>query len=213
MVPSTYTFNRPLRSVPASCRSRLSVGHGLFLSVLLLVAAASPRGTHAARADTTGQRCASSEFLIDPRCYDIWHGKQDHVYLAGFWKLKKLEGTANNPPDDAGTIEGFAQPGFDDSSWDEVPVPWDLSLPHKDRSGGRPRRGRGFDGVYWYRRTIELPDRPAGTRAILFFGQVNDQVELYVNGKYVGRHENRYGRHVHRGDQSMGESEHPLFQS
>jgi hypothetical protein len=47
---------------------------------------------------------------------------------------------------------------------------------------------RFYQGVAWYRRTFEIPLAWAGKRAMLHFGAVDYQAEVFVNGTSVGTH-------------------------
>ena len=143
---------------------------------------------------------AIRQYRLDPKLYDIWHGSKDRVYLTGIWKLKKLPQTRDNPPQDAGTTGGFAQPEYDDSSWPPAIVPWDVNLPYPPPANRRQRPKAGFSGVFWYRRTVDLPSRPPGTRALLFFGDVAEEADIFVNGRHVGSHKNSFVRGFRRGE-------------
>jgi hypothetical protein len=73
---------------------------------------------------------------LDPQLYDIWAGKKDRIYLAGAWKIKKLEGTKyafdnqyeshgtleiknkpGKPIIDQGTKDGYWRPNYNDTKW------------------------------------------------------------------------------------------------
>ena len=86
---------------------------------------------------------------------------QDHLLdLSGQWKF--------HPGDDP----RWASADFDDSDWAtiEVPKAW--------RDAGYP----DLSGFGWYRTAVRLP---AGTTAI-YFAQVDDTYEVYVNGTRIG---------------------------
>ena len=73
---------------------------------------------------------------------------------------------------------GCIEPGFDDSSWQEmeVPVLWEQE--------GLPN----FDGLVWFRKTIEVPDSWVGKELVLELGPIDDQDTTWVNGVKVGAH-------------------------
>lgn len=49
--------------------------------------------------------------------------------------------------------------------------------------------GHTYDGVAWYRRTVELPAiDPPPARAVLAFGGVDEDCWVWINGKSVGAH-------------------------
>jgi len=66
--------------------------------------------------------------------------------LAGAWRFA-------TDPRAAGEAAGWADPAFDDSAWESLPVPspWEAAG-HKD-----------YDGIAWYRRRIEVPPAWRGT--------------------------------------------------
>ena len=67
----------------------------------------------------------------------------------------------------------------DDSGWENQQVPgrWSGDL-------------QAFDGVIWYRKTIEIPESWAGKPATLSLGKIDDVDQTYVNGKLVGSTDN-----------------------
>ena len=75
--------------------------------------------------------------------------------------------------------EAWAKPTFDHSGWKTMKVPGHfdaVELP-------------GFDGVVWFRKTMELSARQAKTVATLYVGQIDDMDVTWVNGTRVGGHE------------------------
>ena len=69
-----------------------------------------------------------------------------------------------------------AQPGFADSQWPE------MDLPQTWENGGL----KDFDGVVWFRKTIEIPESWAGKDLQLDLGPVDDMDATYLNGTLVG---------------------------
>lgn len=70
-------------------------------------------------------------------------------------------------------------PGYDDSSWKEVRYPmdvWGMGLGY-------------FGGFFWIRKQFTL-DRVPGTDVFLSLGTVYGAADVYLNGKYVGSHNN-----------------------
>lgn len=94
--------------------------------------------------------------------------------LAGMWKFQ--------PGDDP----AWAEPDFDDSSWDDVEVPGLL------QTQGYP----GFDDIGWYRITLRLP-RARGDLA-LSLGPILVGYEIYVNGHLLGSVPDDFRRGVAR---------------
>jgi AraC-like DNA-binding protein len=92
----------------------------------------------------------------------------DHVLsLAGPWKIA-LE---DNP--------GFAERDFDDSSWDDIPLPGDL-VKFMIKKTGRSM------GVCWLRKTVELDSGLKKEDLGLILGRIGNADETYVNGYFVG---------------------------
>ena len=48
---------------------------------------------------------------------------------------------------------------------------------------------KGYVGSAWYRRTVELPENPGGTHAVLLFGGVDECAWVWVNGEFAGAHD------------------------
>lgn len=82
---------------------------------------------------------------------------------------------------DPGTIQGWAKPDLDTSGWRTV------QMPQPFEQAGLP----DFDGIVWFRRTVELPDGLAGQTLKLGLGPVDDVDTTFVNGINVGQM-NRY---------------------
>ncbi|MAI30806.1 MAG: hypothetical protein CMM07_03930 [Rhodopirellula sp.] len=76
--------------------------------------------------------------------------------------------------------EAWAKPNFDHSKWKTMKVPshFDtVELP-------------GFDGVVWFRKSIELSVQQSKAAATLHLGQIDDMDVTWVNGTRVGGYEN-----------------------
>ena len=73
----------------------------------------------------------------------------------------------------------WAARDLDDSHW-EI-----MNLPTHWESAGLP----GFDGVVWFRRTVEVPALIANGEATLELGAIDDMDVTWINGKRVGGYE------------------------
>lgn len=85
-----------------------------------------------------------------------------------------------------GDPAGAEKTDFDDSGWKSVTLPraWnEADAFHKDIKDHTT-------GIAWYRKTFTLPASATGRKVFLEFEGVRQGVEFYVNGKWVGRHEN-----------------------
>lgn len=78
-------------------------------------------------------------------------------------------------PGNLGVDRGYASPEFDDSDWEEMPVPsyWQ-------------QHGHFCNGAAWYRRTIEVPDAWVGRDLNLRLGAIDDFDQTYFSGVKVG---------------------------
>ena len=87
---------------------------------------------------------------------------------------RRWHAAALRQPEPAGNA--WASPGLDDSGWPtlRVPMVWE-------------EQGlEGFDGIVWYRRTVELSAAQAQGPATLKLGTIDDGDETFVNGQRVG---------------------------
>ena len=100
--------------------------------------------------------------------------KIDFEGNATLWWDKKL---ASDP----GSSEGWARQDFDDSEWTEMSVPglWD-----GDNSD--------WDGLVWYRKTVEIPEEWQGKDLILEPGAIDDADITFWQGQEVGRTTNQH---------------------
>lgn len=130
--------------------------------------------------------------------------------LSGTWALSPYVVTANesDPAHMAGFTQGYYQPGFDDSSWQQTPVP--LLWPRVDQwhAGKMPSfpdadpqdpimtmifsRAASWEHANsvvsaWYRTSFDLP-AGSGRRCRINFGGVGTYCEVYLNGRKIGSH-------------------------
>lgn len=69
----------------------------------------------------------------------------------------------------------------DDSRWCDIQVPGLFEDQLKDRYGA-------FDGLVWYRRSVELPAEWVGSDLMLKLGAIDDDDVVFFNGEEVGTH-------------------------
>lgn len=119
----------------------------------------------------------------------------DNRYLSldGYWKFHWVEHADARPVD-------FYKENYNDLSWSSIPVPgmWELhgyGDPiyvnvgyawrnfYKNQPPIVPIR---HNHVGTYRRVIEIPSSWKGEQVIAHFGSVTSNINLYVNGKFVG---------------------------
>lgn len=107
-------------------------------------------------------------------------------------ELETIRMATGDPGDRAGLIErrteqwwenidpkvtkGWNQAGFDDSAWPAMGLPATLA---QDGLGA-------FDGIVYFRRTVELPAGWAGKPVTLSLGPIDDYDDVWVNGVHIG---------------------------
>lgn len=105
---------------------------------------------------------------------------ESYVFTPEFWDKADGKGKAEASslpadPGNEGQRKGWPSERFDDSSWDR------MSLPATWTS-----KGHKFSGVFWFRKTIQVPKSWAGKDLVLNLGAVDKQDISYFNGKKVG---------------------------
>ncbi len=82
-------------------------------------------------------------------------------------------------PDDVGRDERWFDSRFDDNGWrDDVLI----------ETSWQPHLEQAYHGAAWYRRTIEIPEDAVGKKIHLFFGGVDEEAWVWLNGVSVGEH-------------------------
>ena len=98
-------------------------------------------------------------------------GKRAYTTLNDGWLFSLSDNSAH------------AAPSFNDSRWQEI------SLPHTwNAEDGFDKEGRYFRGVGWYRRELDIPRESTERRFYLYFEGANQVAEVYVNGRFAGKH-------------------------
>jgi beta-galactosidase len=85
-----------------------------------------------------------------------------------------------------GDSTNAAQPGLDDSTWRGVTLPraWNEDSAFKVAIDQHPT------GIAWYRKHFKLSADSTGKKVFLEFEGVRQAGEFYLNGQWIGRHEN-----------------------
>lgn len=135
----------------------LALPAALALSLgLSLASAAAPGGAASAPAAATGQ----SSPAASPRAGD----GTVSLDLSGTWRFT------------TGDDMAWAEPGFDDSAWEEVQVP---------EKGGQATFD-SYDGFAWFRLSFQLPASAKGTPLVASLGGIDDADATYLNGVKIG---------------------------
>lgn len=118
----------------------------------------------------------------------------NYLPLSGTWKFHWVENASQRP------VKDFYNINFDDSSWGEMPVPgvWELNG-YGDPiyvNVGYAWRGHfpnnppvvpdTMNHVGTYRRSFTIPSDWKDKDVFAHFGSVTSNINLWVNGKYVG---------------------------
>ena len=79
---------------------------------------------------------------------------------------------------DSATKENWSSPTFDDSAWKTIVAPgfWEQAGVGADN----------YDGLAWYRRSVEVPVAWAGKAVALHLGAIDDSDTTYFNGTAIG---------------------------
>ena len=147
----------------------------------------------------------AKQFTLPPDCYDLFYGKAPRIYLCGGnWKLKKIQNSKKDT-----FVNSYTKNSFDDSSWDNTVVPWSWEQPFPtdwgkeenkdprvfDRARAWDRRyKKSFSGVGYFRTKFKIPKKYSGMRLLIWFGFVQQDAVVYVNGKKIGNYET-FGRY------------------
>jgi len=85
-----------------------------------------------------------------------------------------------------GDVTNAASPEFVDAAWKTVTLPhaWNEDAAFQVAIDKLPT------GIAWYRKHFKLPSAAAGGKVFLEFEGVRQGGEFYLNGKFIGRHEN-----------------------
>lgn len=93
------------------------------------------------------------------------------IDIAADWKFRP-------DPDTIGVQSGWFNPAFDDAEWKilRAGTTWE--------DQGYPE----YDGFGWYRQWISIPPNTTKQPLYCIFGGVDDEYDLYVNGKRIAHH-------------------------
>lgn len=78
-------------------------------------------------------------------------------------------------PENVGFARGWAAPDCDDRAWTNIELPATIQS-----------AGHADNGIFWFRRELDLPVESAGRDLVLELGAIDDRDHTYFNGELVG---------------------------
>lgn len=108
--------------------------------------------------------------LQTPRIDEIRAEYQDRLRS---WERNSLPADPGN----LGMLDGWANTDFDDQKWKSMTLPrfWQAA-------------GLAFNGVVWFRKSVDVPKSWVGRELILRLGTIDDFDNTYFNGVLIGEH-------------------------
>lgn len=103
--------------------------------------------------------------------------KRHKTWLAGLYKIDMNELQGENKWKNLNfKDQKYSSPSFNDSEWPEMelPVHWEQT------------ELGNFDGVVWFRRSIQIPAKWKGRKIILELSKIDDMDATYFNGQRIG---------------------------
>jgi beta-galactosidase len=93
-----------------------------------------------------------------------------------------------------GDAPGAEQPGYDDSQWKTVRVPYDWSIAGPFAETNLAGGAGAFlpSGAAWYRKRFALPPNDLGRRVFVQFDGVMQNSDVWINGMHLGHRPNGY---------------------
>lgn len=102
---------------------------------------------------------------------------RETIDLCGLWRFQPDLGGE-------GDSVGYFDPGYDHTLWREVRLPacFEACGPGLDT----------YEGIGWFRRTVDVPEAWAGKRIALCFQGVNYHARVWVNGQVAGENQDGF---------------------
>ncbi|MCP3967981.1 MAG: hypothetical protein GY750_18220 [Lentisphaerae bacterium] len=114
--------------------------------------------------------------VLEPQFCDPFYEQNDSFYLNGSWKLLRMKGEEDHILTTQENIFRYFDKFYDDSEWELVQVPKDISADPKDDEE---------PGTAYYRRSFNVPAVWTGKRVILYFEAIAWAPTVWVNGQKV----------------------------
>jgi len=93
----------------------------------------------------------------------------------------------------AADLSGVEAPGFDDARWTRVELPHTWNRIGNEGSERSPL-SNNFQGIGWYRLHFKAPRAAPGSRYFLQFDAVGAVADVWLNGRYLGKHAGAFSR-------------------
>jgi beta-galactosidase len=93
----------------------------------------------------------------------------------------------------AADLSGVEAPGFDDARWTRVELPHTWNRIGNEGSERSPL-SNNFQGIGWYRLHFKAPRATAASRYFLQFDAVGAVADVWLNGRYLGKHAGAFSR-------------------
>jgi beta-galactosidase len=87
-----------------------------------------------------------------------------------------------------GDLNAAKDPSFDDATWRSINLPHDWSIEGDFNSQLASCTGYLPGGFGWYRKSFDIPQNYVGKTITIQFDGVYCNSEVWVNGKYIGKH-------------------------
>jgi beta-galactosidase len=127
---------------------------------------------------------------------NVWGGPRRSTSLDFDWRFHRgdipgvVAGNSTNEP--VTVPKGLLELGYDDAAWQRVNIPHDYIV----EGGFDPKAENQHNYMPvepgWYRKTISIPATDEGRRLWLEFDGVYRDSQMWLNGRFLGRHASGY---------------------
>ncbi|MGC9320054.1 MAG: DUF4838 domain-containing protein [Armatimonadota bacterium] len=137
-------------------------------------------------AERMGMEYVGEGIHLDPRLeewraqWEVYQRLDDLQETARLFPLSNTWRFAVDP-DDAGLERGWHEADFDAGAWERQHS--DLGM-----KGWEDQGHPGYDGYAWYRQRVRVPAETEAEHHYLYFGAVDEQAWVYLDGEQVGEH-------------------------
>jgi len=102
---------------------------------------------------------------------DLWNEYDPVLSLPETWQFRL-------DPEDIGREEEWFKADLDETDWQSINIGefWGKQI------------GTEYEGIGWYRLSLDVPIEAAGKKLFLAFGAVDEEAWIWVNGQPVGEH-------------------------